>query len=626
MQVGDRVGPYELEKILGAGGMGVAWLARDPSGGGSVVLKAIRAEEATAERAESLRARLRREARVLERLEHEHVVRSRGVVEHGEDFCLVLDYIEGESFEEACARDDFSLHDRLLTLRQVAAALEHAHGLGITHRDLKPANVMVGDGPRAFVLDFGLARALDSTRLTATGIVCGTVPYMAPEQARGEAVDGRADLFSLGMMVARALGLSRPFSWRNTSATYARLVSSHPVELDEGLPEDVAVALDGLLAKAPEARLPDAASAGAWLESLLAEGEGLAERVRRSLETSGKSASGRRPLPYLPRPDAEKALSELLDRAGAGRGGALLVLSHPGGGRTRFLAHAAETCEAAGLHVEPHAFVEGAPTHLPVVEVLQAGGPTLEGDPGRAPTLTVDDLGKELTPEQLELFVGALRARAGAGAVALLLDDLQNAEPAEREWVERLVRLTREVPLVLILAADPAPESAGELRGEGHAELLERLAADAQVERTTLEPIDEELLTQALIDEGCDREAAREVASLSGGNPGTVQALLHEWRSTGAVAAVTAPAGLMGSLRRRWKGLDDSSRAVVRALLDAGGSLSFDELVEAAGASRLALRARLRELESRHAWVRQEDGRVRLTQPYLRSLAHGNAP
>ena len=215
--LGRQIGPYRIVSPLGAGGMGEVYRAHDSKLGRDVAIKTLPAEFA---RNPDRLARLRREARTLASLNHPNIAAIYGLEESGEADFLVLELVEGETLRGALPVQ--TALDRAL---QVAQALEAAHGKGIIHRDLKPANVKVTPQGTVKVLDFGLAKVMGgpeenqnlSQWTTATGIetaaghIIGTPGYMSPEQARGEAVDERTDIWAFGCLLYELLAGRRAF-------------------------------------------------------------------------------------------------------------------------------------------------------------------------------------------------------------------------------------------------------------------------------------------------------------------------------------------------------------------------------------------------------------------------------
>ncbi|HEX6464864.1 MAG TPA: serine/threonine-protein kinase, partial [Vicinamibacterales bacterium] len=210
---GTRLGAYEIVDAIGAGGMGEVYRARDTRLGRDVAMKVVPA--LFAEDRDRL-ARFDREARLLASLNHPNIAQIYGLEEADGQRAIVMELVDGETLAERIARAPVAIDDALAIARQICDALEAAHEHGIIHRDLKPANVKVRPDGTVKVLDFGLARVLEigdssnveamqsptvTARRTRAGVILGTVAYMSPEQARGEELDARTDLFSFGVVL-----------------------------------------------------------------------------------------------------------------------------------------------------------------------------------------------------------------------------------------------------------------------------------------------------------------------------------------------------------------------------------------------------------------------------------------
>src|SRR6266581_3086645 len=206
---GTRLGPYEIQSAIGAGGMGEVYRARDTKLDRDVAIKVL--AEAFAADPERI-ARFQREAKTLASLNHPHIAAIHGLEESAGHSALVMELVEGEDLSQRIARGAIPIDEALPIAKQIAEALEAAHEKGIIHRDLKPANIKITLDGTVKVLDFGLAKAFavegkvhDPTELAATfhtreGVIAGTPAYMSPEQALGKMVDRRTDIWSFGCL------------------------------------------------------------------------------------------------------------------------------------------------------------------------------------------------------------------------------------------------------------------------------------------------------------------------------------------------------------------------------------------------------------------------------------------
>ncbi|HJQ19336.1 MAG TPA: serine/threonine-protein kinase [Gemmatimonadaceae bacterium] len=267
-------GRYSLERELGRGGMGVVYLAREVRLDRQVAIKLLPPELGANA---TLRDRFLREARTAARLSHPYIVPIHSVDEVGPYVFYVMAYVDGETLAERVhARGPLPAQDVTRILREVAWALAYAHAQGVIHRDIKPANILLEGGTaRAMVLDFGIARLANVTGHTEVGQVLGTPEYMSPEQACGEAVDGRSDLYSLGIVGYYALSGALPFTG-GPQEVLAQQVTKAPPPLSgaaRAVPRALANAIEQCLAKDPAQRF--------------ATGEALADALAPALERRG---------------------------------------------------------------------------------------------------------------------------------------------------------------------------------------------------------------------------------------------------------------------------------------------------------------------------------------------------
>jgi serine/threonine-protein kinase len=270
---GTRLGSYEILALIGTGGMGEVYRARDTKLGRDVAIKTL--PELFTQDPERL-ARFRREAQVLASLNHPHIAHIYGLEQGGQTEFLVLELVEGETLADRLAKGALPLDDALSIAQQMGDALAAAHERGIIHRDLKPANVaLTGDG-QVKVLDFGLAKALErdpalasadvsatptitSPAMTALGVILGTAAYMAPEQAKGRPADKRSDIWAFGCVFYEMLTGKRAFDGDDVSDTLAAILRGEPdwTALSTELPINVRVVLTKCLAKDRRQRFAD---------------------------------------------------------------------------------------------------------------------------------------------------------------------------------------------------------------------------------------------------------------------------------------------------------------------------------------------------------------------------------
>ena len=249
-------GPYEILGEIGRGGMGTVYKARHGQLGRFAALKFLPADLAADEQAKE---RFLAEARAAAALDHPNVCTVHDIGETGDgDLFIAMAFCEGETLRARIARGPLSIEDAVDVARQVAKGLVAAHERGIVHRDIKPANVMVAEGGAVKVVDFGIAKVsgLDLTRESTT---LGTTAYMSPEQARGEPVDPRTDIWSLGVLLYEMLAGERPFAAPYEQAVLFQLLHESPAPLASrrpDVPPALAQVVERALAKVPDQRYP----------------------------------------------------------------------------------------------------------------------------------------------------------------------------------------------------------------------------------------------------------------------------------------------------------------------------------------------------------------------------------
>ena len=256
--IGTTVGKYRILGRLGRGGMGIVYKALDETLDREVAIKVLNPDVTDAE----LLKRFRAEAVSLARLNHPGIATIYELHRHGDDLLMVMEFVRGATLQ--------SLSERLGPLDppqaaqlcvQILDALAHAHRAGIVHRDLKPANVMVTDSGAVKIMDFGIARVLGGEQFTHAGYMMGTPAYMAPEQVLGQEIDGRADLYSVGVLFYRLLSRELPFQADTAIAMAQKQVADAPTPLGTfrpNLPPWCEVIITRALAKAPSDRFQTA--------------------------------------------------------------------------------------------------------------------------------------------------------------------------------------------------------------------------------------------------------------------------------------------------------------------------------------------------------------------------------
>jgi serine/threonine protein kinase len=277
-----RLGRYDIERVIGSGGMGIVLKAHDSELNRPIAIKLLAPHLAHVGAA---RERFAREGRAAAAVVHEHVVAIHNVESDGKAPFLVMQYVPGRSLQTRVDEDGPLAVEEILRIGvQAASGLAAAHRQGLIHRDVKPANILLENQvDRAILTDFGLARTIDDASLTQTGILAGTPHYMSPEQASGELIDFRSDLFSLGAVLYFMATGHPPFRANGAMAVLHRLCHEkhRPVwQTNKDIPDELSDVIDRLLEKKPGRRYATADEVQQALAELLsrAQREGLSRR------------------------------------------------------------------------------------------------------------------------------------------------------------------------------------------------------------------------------------------------------------------------------------------------------------------------------------------------------------
>jgi serine/threonine protein kinase len=257
---GERFGRYQILTELGRGAMGVVYQGRDPKINRVVAVKTILLDGQSAEEEREYRERFFREAEAAGRLSHPGIVTIFDVGEEPETHApyIVMEFVAGQSLEKLLAQNDHTLplETALQLAHELAEALAYAHAQGVVHRDLKPANILITEDGHAKIADFGVAK-LNLANFTLSGRVLGTPAYMSPEQLNGDEVDGRSDLFSLGVVLYTILTGYRPFQGNSALSVCYKVVNREPIPatvLDTDLPPGLDYIIKRAMAKNPAER------------------------------------------------------------------------------------------------------------------------------------------------------------------------------------------------------------------------------------------------------------------------------------------------------------------------------------------------------------------------------------
>ena len=438
VSAGTRLGPYEVVELLGAGGMGEVYRARDSRLGRDVALKVLHDDVARDP------ARLKRfelEARAVASLNHPHILTVHDVGSDDGTPYVVSELLEGESLREVLSRRSPAQRQVLAWAVQAAQGLAAAHRKGIVHRDLKPENLFLTTDGRIKILDFGLAKQtaanLGSAELTESsptkpGVVMGTVAYMSPEQVQAQAVDARSDLFSFGVVLYELLGRKHPFRRETVAATVGAILQETPaplVSLDATIPRAVDGIVRRCLEKRREERFQGAHDLGLALEAVLAAPAGsvvLEDVEERSPYPGLASFTEKDGAVFFGRETEVKAFWERI------RSRKLLAVIGPSGvGKTSFL-------RAGILASRPQGWVvaHATPGANPALGLARALTPELAGDAEAMADLLsgVSELTQAGEPERVVSAVKRWRSRHAEALLVLdQFEELFTLNPPETQ-------------------------------------------------------------------------------------------------------------------------------------------------------------------------------------------------
>jgi len=264
---GQHLGNYEVIATLGKGGMGQVYLALDTRLGRKVALKLLPFSQT---RDPNHVQRLEQEARTASALNHPNIVTIHEIGEADSIHFMATEYVEGETLRERMANAELSVREIVALAVQIASALRAAHRAGIVHRDIKPENIMLRSDAVVKVLDFGLAKLTGAAEVES-GLIMGTTPYMSPEQARGETVDARTDVWSLGVVVYEMIKGTVPFTGETHRQTVTSILQDELPTLDSEVPDELQQLVAKALTKDRSERYDDASSMENELKSLQGE-------------------------------------------------------------------------------------------------------------------------------------------------------------------------------------------------------------------------------------------------------------------------------------------------------------------------------------------------------------------
>ncbi|MBW1767257.1 MAG: protein kinase [Deltaproteobacteria bacterium] len=285
LETKPTVGRYEVLKELGQGAMGTVYKARDPKINRLLAIKTIRfSDEFEDEKLKDVKERFLREAEIAGKLSHPSIV---SIYDLGEDYdltYLAMEFLEGEDLQRYCRKGSLlPLRKILNIIGEAATALDYAHSQGVIHRDIKPGNIMLLKNGRIKVTDFGIAKAMSDSK-TKSGIILGTPNYMSPEQINGQEIDGRSDIFSLGVLFFELLTGRLPFQGKTLANLFFQITQGKhpsPREINPKVPGPCVKIIDRALEKSPDQRFQAAGDLAGYIKTMISKIDQLRAKAKR---------------------------------------------------------------------------------------------------------------------------------------------------------------------------------------------------------------------------------------------------------------------------------------------------------------------------------------------------------
>jgi len=640
LSAGDKLGSYEILALIGAGGMGEVYRAKDTKLGRQVAIKVLPSHLADDP---SARERLRREAVAAAALDHPFICK---VFEIGEDrgtLFLVMEFIAGDTLYRRLQAGSLPRREALRISGEVAEALEEAHNHRFVHRDLKPANVMLTAGGHAKVMDFGLAKQIATIRpaeaaatatiagpqLTEMGMAVGTPDYMSPEQVRGEPLDQRSDLFSFGILLCDLLGSTHPFRSTSTTETIAAILRDPP-NLSGDLPQGLMVLIRRLLAKSPDDRYQSMTEVRADFLHLV---------------TAPVVAGVDDGIPLIGREPEFAELKRLVEEALAGRGSLVMIGGEPGIGKTHLTGAILEEAKRRGAFAAiGHCYeMEGAPPYVPFIEMLEHSARTKPreafrhslGDDAPEVAKLMPELRAlypdippaiQLPPEQQRRFLfNAIRSFVGRSAhltpVVAVFEDLHWADEPTLLLLQHLAQILATTPMLLIGTYRDVELDVT----RPFAKTLETLLRQKQATRISLRRLavgGVESMLAAMSGQKPPPSLARVVFEETEGNPFFVEEVFRhlseegklfdeagQWRPGLRVDQLQVPEGVRLVLGRRLDHVGGEARRVLTTAAVIGRSFSLRLLEELENKQPDAALEAVEEAERAHIVVAELAGR-----------------
>lgn len=601
VSIGNR---YQIRSQIGEGGMGAVYQAHDTLLDRDVAIKLL----SVAITGPEGNARMLREAQAAARLNHPNVVSVYDAGEWDQVPYIVMELVRGEPIS---TREPRSIAGILSIGKQLSAALDHAHSNGIVHRDIKPENILITDEGIAKLTDFGLARTMDASRLSLEGMIVGTVYYLAPEQALGNQVDGRADLYSLGVLLYELSAGRLPFEGSDALS----IISQHlhaPVIPPSTFNPLVSSSLDALIMrlmrKDPQERVATAKEVLDAIDHLL--GSPQSQTVDGDTPLIHRLARGR----LVGRQREYNEVRRLWQQAVSGEGQALLISGEPGIGKTRLAQELISFARLQRAHVLQGGCYEyeAVTPYLPLAEALRDWIHAQSDEVlHQLPSQTAVELAR-LAPE-IEVRVGSLEPNpvlgpdqermrlfdhlarflgtlANQGGLLFFVDDLQWADPGTISFLHYLLRRLRGERLLLLGAYREVELD----RSHALASALVDWNRERLVTRIQIERLSEEncafLLASMFGQKEVSPEFSKVIFRETEGNPFFIEEVIKALVDQGQIfqqdgnwerleiGELAVPQSIKEAIGRRLDRLSPDSVEVLQQAAVLGKSFSFTEL------------------------------------------------